>query len=154
MKKRLGVGMKYVDVKNNDLNTCLKEILDDKRPDLILIDHKFDDDSTGIYKTGSTVAALIRDTWSSCPIVCVTGIGIDQMDFQKKSLYEAVFQFHDISKHDSTILSIAKSFKKIAEAKPKTVNKLLTLLGAPDNEHQKLETILKTRGWLEVFPIG
>lgn len=142
MEKRLGVNIDFKDVKTNDLDKCLVVMLNEKQPDLILIDHKFDDNKTGIFKTGSTIAALIRDTWPTCPIICVTGINIDEVDSQKRSLYEAVLQFHDISKYDDTILSIAKSFKKISEIQPQNVNELLELLKAPSVENQKLETIL------------
>jgi len=142
MEKRLGVNIDFKDVKNHDLNKCLEDLLKHQQPDLILIDHKFDDDKSGIFKTGSTIAALIRDNWPSCPIVCVTGVDIDEIDSQKRSLYEAVFQFHDISKFDDTILSIAKSFRKISYNPPRNIDDLLALLKPPQMEHQKLETIL------------
>ena len=142
MEERLGVTIDYKDVKNNDLNACLQNILQSRQPDLILIDHKFDESKSLIFKTGSTVAALIRDTWPSCPIICITGVDIDEVDFQKRSLYEAIFQFHDISSHGETILSIAKSFKKINQIKPKNVDSLLALLKAPESDLQTIETIL------------
>jgi len=142
MAKRLGIIIDFKDVRNNDLNLCLINLLSKAQPDLILIDHKFDDSTTGIFRTGSTIAALIRDTWPNCPIICVTGINLDEIDSQKRSLYEEVIQFHNISRYDNTIISIAKSYRKISESKPKNVNDLLALLKAPNIEMLKLETIL------------
>lgn len=142
MEQRLGVDIEFEDVKNNDLHEYLEALLRRKQPDLILIDHKFEMSDSGIFKTGSTIAALIRDTWPSCPIVCVTGVDIDEVDSQKRSLYEAVFEFHNISKFDSEIISIAESFRKINKANPLNVDAILDLLQVPEGDKQKLITIL------------
>lgn len=144
MERKLGVDIEFGDVKNNDLHDYLKSLLlpKQRQPDLILIDHKFEDSDSGIFKTGSTIAALIRETWPSCPIICVTGVDKNEVDFQKRSLYEEVYEFHNISKNSDEIMSIAKSFRKIKEKNPQNINDIITLLNAPESERQKIITIL------------
>lgn len=144
MGKRLRVVIEYKDVKNGDIQNCIEELLKSRnQPDLILIDHKLDFDKSKLFKTGSSVAALIRDKWPYCPIVCVTGGQIiDSLSSINRSLYEEVIPFDDISNYDEIFLSIAKGFKKISETKYKSLNKLFELLEAPESELEKLKLIL------------
>jgi len=143
MQKRLKVEMDYKDVKNNSLQSCIEQLIRGNiPPDLILIDHKFDEDRSQIFKTGSSVAAVIRDKWPLCPIICVTGVSINALSSLNKSLYEEVIPYHDISDYDETILSIAKAYIKISETRYKNLNKLFELLQAPETEYGKLKTIL------------
>src|SRR5688572_23211374 len=116
--KRLKLDVDYKDVRNNPIQKCIEDLLNlGISPDLILIDHKLDYDKSKIFKTGSGVAALIRDKWPSCPIICVTGVEIETLSSLNKSLYEEVIQFQNISEFDEVILSIARSFKLIAATK-------------------------------------
>ncbi len=143
MAKRLKVEIDYKDVKNNSLQNCIELLLKSHNPpELILIDHKFDEDRSQLFKTGSSVAAVIRDKWPLCPIICVTGVSINALSSLNKSLYEDIIPFHDISNYDETILSIANAYIKISETKHKNLNKLFELIQAPESEFGKMKTIL------------
>jgi len=138
--KRLKADVDYKDVKNNDTQKCIEELIKrSTQPDLILIDHKLE---SKLFKTGSSVAALIRDRWPSCPIVCVTGVDIDTLSTINKSLYDEVIPFDYISDYDEKILSIANGFKKISETRYMNLNKLFDLLQVPESEIEKLKLIL------------
>jgi hypothetical protein len=95
-----------------------------------LIDHKLEDGNTGIFKTGSTAAAFIREQWPDCPIVCITGVDMHEVDSQQRSLYEELYPYNRISRHYETILSIAKAFKKIKTNRPSSLDEVLSLMKA------------------------
>lgn len=144
LEKRLKVSIDYKDVMNNDLQNCIAELLNRKQsPNLILIDHKLDYDQSQLFKTGSSVAAVIRDKWPYCPIVCVTGAdNIEKLSSINRSLYQEVIPFINISDKDEIILSIAKGFNEISATKYKNLNKIIELLKVPETETTKLKLIL------------
>ncbi len=144
MERRLRVEIDYKDVMNNQIQKCIEELLKRKnQPDLVLIDHKLDYDGSRLFKTGSSVAALIRDRWPYCPVVCVTGGQIiDTLSSINRSLYEEVITFDNISSYDELILSITKGFKKISKTKYMNLNKVFELLQVPESEIEKLSLIL------------
>src|SRR5258707_6295581 len=77
LKNTLKIGGGFVNVRNKNLTETLDKLLKKSEPDLVIIDHKLEDVSSGEFKTGSTAAEVIRETWSECPIVCVTGVELD-----------------------------------------------------------------------------
>ncbi len=141
LKENLKMSGHFIDVKG-DYTDTLKALFKKQEPDIILIDHNLKDISTGEFKKGSTFAAYIRETWPDCPIICITGEDIAKVDYQKRSLYEDIFSISKISKHYSTILSVAKSFRKLKENRPKNIDDLLILMKAPVEDHERLKTII------------
>jgi CheY-like chemotaxis protein len=141
LKETLKLSGLFIDVKG-DYTDGLKALFKKPEPDIILIDHNLKDISSGVFKKGSTFAAYIRETWPDCPIVCITGEDITKVDYQKRSLYEDIFSITKISKHYPTILSIAKSFRKLKEDRPKDVDDLLALMKSPKEDHERLRTII------------
>ncbi|MFD0998182.1 hypothetical protein ACFQ21_02650 [Ohtaekwangia kribbensis] len=142
LKKAANLSGEFIDVKSQDYEVEIKSLLKKAEPDLILIDHNLREISTGIFKKGSTFAAYIRETWPECPIVCITAEDISTVDSQKRSLYDAIFSISKISSHYSTIISIAKSFKKLRNKRPQNVMDILSLMKAPNEDRVRLMTIL------------
>lgn len=136
----LDVSIKFIDVKNDD--QALKDVLSENEPNLILIDHNLNDIISGVFKKGSTVAVYIRETWPECPIICVTGEDINEVDSQNRLQYEDVFEINKISNYYSTILSIANSFKYLKKRRPKTLDDFLDLIDAPKKDYERLKTII------------
>ncbi len=135
------IKMRFIDVKGKDITNQLSNLLKSERPDLILIDHKFEDVDSGIFKAGSTAAAYIRETWPTCPIVCVTGADQNIIDSQKRDLYEAIFEISNISRHYSTIISIAAGFKNLEQRRPNNEEELLNLIGVPSDDRERIKAI-------------
>jgi CheY-like chemotaxis protein len=142
IRARLGVSMKFVSVKNKNLIDELNAVLKLHEPDLIIIDHKLEDIKSGIFKTGSTAAAFLREKWPQCPIICVTAVDQSEVDSQQRSLYEEIYSITKISKYDDSVLSIAKAFKVLRKSRPKKITTLLNLIQAPREEHERLKAIL------------
>ena len=97
IKERFKVDIKFINVKGKDLQKELKEVLSEDEPDLILMDHWLNKVANKGFKEGSTAAEVIREKWPECPIVCVTGQDLRDIDSHKKSIYEEVVRFENIS---------------------------------------------------------
>lgn len=146
MEEAMGVEVKFVNIKGANLKDELTKLLKSRKPDLIIIDHVLDkigssDDS--LIKSGSTVAEILREKWLNCPIIGVTAATpVDDVDLQKKSLYEALYSFEELSKYYASILSIAKSFQLLIRRKPQNSSDLLKLLQPPKDDKVRLETVI------------
>ncbi len=138
MAKELKIVVDFVDVKKNDLETISKH----SEPDLVIVDHKLENIQTGIFRTGSTAAAYIRELWSECPVVCVTGMNKTDLDSQQRPYYEDIFEINNISKYYNSILSIARSFNLIKTKRPSNSEDLLQLLKAPKEDYERLKAVL------------
>ncbi len=138
----LKVDVEFSNVKGEDLQSKLNEIISKKMPDIILMDHRLDDiSSDNGFKTGSTAAEVIREKWPQCPIVCITEVELVNIDFHKQSIYEEIIEFNKISDHYSTLSSIAHSFKKIQQARINNLDELIDLLEPPEGERERLKSI-------------
>jgi CheY-like chemotaxis protein len=143
LEKNLGVSVKFWGVKGRNIEEELTEIQNQPQPDLILIDHKLEEVSSGIFKVGSTAATFLREKWPECPIVCITAADpkID-VDSQQRGAYEEIYTSHQISKHYKTVLSIAKSFKRLKENRPSSLEDILAEMKAPKDEHIRIRAII------------
>jgi CheY-like chemotaxis protein len=139
LEQQLGVRCKFIDVqpKNIDYLSPIAKI----KPDLILVDHNLTEIGTGNIKKGSTVAALIRETHPNYAIACITGQS-EPIDAQQRLSYEAVFQYDDLENHYETMMAIARSFRKLNSNKPATLDELIDLLKAPEEDKIKLRNVL------------
>jgi CheY-like chemotaxis protein len=142
IESRLKLDIKFIDVKNKNLPDELKKILSGDEPDLILMDHMLNKIKENGYKTGSTAAEVIHEKWPDCPIVCVTAVDLKDIDLHKQSIYEDIFEFDNISSYDSTIVSIADSFKKLKKNRPKNIDDLIGLLKAPIEDWERLKAVI------------
>lgn len=150
LKAALGVECDFLSVSKTEVSDIIKELLknDENEPDLILIDHNLintlseDDVNKTIIRKGSSAGAIIRDFWKDCPIICVTGMSINEVDTQEKAIYEAFIPEHKISQHYPEILSITESFAKIKKNKPTSTTGIVDLLGAPEEDYLKIISVL------------
>ena len=117
LKASLGMTGDFIDARVEQ-SKLLGQLFSKPQPDVLLIDHNLENNLTGVFKKGSTLAANIRETWPNCPVICVTGQDTLNVDSQKRLLYQEVISVTQISRHYNTILSIAKSFRKLKENKP------------------------------------
>lgn len=143
--KRLRVKVEFVNLKEKDIFKELQALVTlSEFPDLIIIDHKLTDVEKGGFQTGSTAAEVIRETWSECPIVCMTAVPLsdNSIDFHKLSNYEDTFDISNISQYDSTILSLAETFRKMRKNPPKCADELLRLLKVPKEDKNRLLDIM------------
>jgi hypothetical protein len=144
MAKAINVNIEFLDVKNVKLLDELKNVTKKEEPNLIIIDHNLEDTDSGIFKKGSSTTPFIRETWPECPIICISGVNINEVDGQQKSLYEEIFSINTVSKHYSEIFSIAASYKKAKENRPKSIDDILNLIECPELDRLKISSILPT----------
>lgn len=142
LERALSVKTIFEDVSKKNLLVELKRIKQGTEPDLILIDHKLNKVSDRIIETGSTSAEIIREKWPECPIVCITAMDLKDIDLQKKSIYEELLEYPKLSKYYTTLVAIAKSFRKLKESRPTNADELLKLLLVPSDENMRIEAIL------------
>jgi len=142
IEKRLNVSVDFQNVKNQNLSTVLETIKSGRKPDLIIMDHRLQDVESDLFKTGSTVAEIIREKWPVCPIVCVTAVEPKEIDSHKRFIYEDVFDISNISNYYLSLLSIAQSFKKLQSKKIENIEQLIRFLKVPKEDKEKLITIL------------
>jgi hypothetical protein len=140
MKAELGVGGKFINVTENNID-YLKDI-NVIQPDLILVDHNLTK-SQEIIRKGSTIASLIREKHQNLAIVCVTGQpDTEPIDNLEQLSYEAIFDVAELGKHYESILSIANSFRKLNSVKMSNIDDFISLLRAPKNDKLKLEYVI------------
>ena len=141
---QLGVNVRFIKAKNEDLQHVLSELYSKEIPDLILLDHKLQNMKSNFIKTGSTIAEAIRVRWPKCPIVCITGISLTEeaFDIHQKSAYEDVFEFSKISNHYSTLLTIAQSYKLLRKHPPQDADSIIKYINPPEDDEKRLKDIL------------
>lgn len=141
LERLLGVSVVFEDVSKKNITVELKRILDGNKPDLILMDHRLDKVKSDVISTGSTVAEIIRERWPECPIICVTGIRLEDVDLHQKGIYEDLYEIDKLSEHYPSMLSIAQSFKILNTKWPKNFNAMSKLIKAPDEDKDRLKSI-------------
>lgn len=144
LSKALDIDIVFWDVHKKDLEKEIKAMLSGTEPDLIIIDHKLED-IQGYFNTGSTAAAIIKETWPECPIICVSGVDMKDFGLTQRDIYDAIFSDSDISKHYATILSIAIAYRYFKGNRPENVDHLLALLGdIEEDDRERLGSVLPT----------
>lgn len=140
-----GIAVRFFDLKGKNLEQELANIVTkEKEPTLILLDQNLEDATEGVFKKGSTGAAYIKEMWPECPIVCVTGDEIENINNQQKALFEDILPISSISSYYDTIVSIASSFKIAKKERPRTINGIIRLLQVPESDISKIASILPT----------
>ncbi len=140
MQERLGAKVAFKNAKRQDLLSLLSEIRGEAEPDLILMDHRFTNAENQFV--GSTAAEYLRESWPDCPIVCITGAGLEEVDSHKSALYEQVGEIQKISNYDSILISTAQSFRKLRSKPPANTGELIKYLNAPKDDYQRLEAVI------------
>ncbi len=142
LEMRLKVNIEFIDVKDQSLPGVLSDILSREEPHLILMDHFLGNVKAGRFNKGSTAAEIIREHWPECPIVCITEMGLKDIDMHKQSIYEDIFQFGKISSYDSRLISTAKSFRELKKKRPQDLDEIIKLLRAPKDDCPRLKSII------------
>lgn len=138
----LGWESSFVDTNGRDLLAEISNLVKETEPGLIILDHKLQNVKDGLYQHGSTAAAIIREKWPYCPIVCVSGVDAADVTIDQRALYEAVFPISSISNNYPSIASITYSFQLFRDHPPKTIDELLHALGNPADNAEKLKAII------------
>ena len=108
-----------------------------KPPDLFIIDHVFTA-SLPFGLKGSSVAHLLRNEFSTTPMVCVTA----KFDQEDLSEYMAVFLYTQLEQHVEDLYAIARDFRKLSPSNANTREYLVTRLKAPARDHEDLLRVL------------
>jgi hypothetical protein len=145
LEAALQVNMKFHNLKKANLDEVLTEIVtNSEQPTLIILDQNLENANRGIFIKGSTVAAYLRESWPTCPIICITGEDVHNLNSQQKSQYEEVFPASKVSDFYAIIKSIAEGFELIRANWPQQPTDVIKLLNEPEVDFDKLTTILPT----------
>lgn len=133
----------FVNATGRQIEEVIKDILNKEEPDLLIIDHFLDH---GIKKSmgvdiskGSAVAQIIREKWSSCPIIGITAAKKrPRIDWQRELAYDELYEFDSLTKHYSSLFVIAYYFKILLKKKPKNKDEVIELLKPPPDDTKQL----------------
>lgn len=142
MAEKLSIKVDFISLQGKKVDDVLKEVLQGEEPDLILMDHSLYKAEVETVNKGSTAAAVLREKWHHCPIVSVTEVEKVDMDLFQRAAYDAIFEFRNISKNYSTILSIAHGFKTLKTYYPKNISEIFDLMEVPVDDREKMKKIL------------
>jgi hypothetical protein len=142
-KKTKQAEVEFLDAsQNEDLLVLIAQWAAKPKPDLIMLDHVFS--KTGrknLYRiAGSTVAHILRRTWSDVPMVCVTGM-LENPSLRKKhsdrdseNQYLELFQYETLLARVDELYVIANDFKKVVKANLSSGNDVAKFLNVPAND--------------------
>lgn len=137
----IDLGARFINVKGKDLGSAVKQLLDHRAPQLVIIDHVLDkaaDSTNPLFLRGSTIAEAIKEKWPSCAVVGVTNAEkLTEIDFRTKGTYDALFPFQNFAKYFDRINVIARGFSLVAKTEPE-IETLITLLKPPEDEVKRL----------------
>jgi len=143
LERALKIKVHFEDVRGKNLAEILHRILSGAQPDLVLIDHRLNKVSEGgIIQTGSTTAEIIREKWGDCPMVCVTAVSLQDIELHRKSIYEEVIEYPELSQNYPLLISLARSFEFLRKNRPKDIKGLMRLIKAPSGDRARLIAIL------------
>ena len=135
------LGARFINVKGKDLAPEIKNLLDGRAPQLVIIDHVLDkasDTTHPVFLRGSTIAEALKEKWPSCPVIGVTNAeNLTEIDLRTKGTYDALFPFHNFGKYFDRIISIAHGFALVAKT-GSSIQSLVQLLKPPTDEVERL----------------
>jgi hypothetical protein len=135
------LGARFVNVKGKDLAPEIKNLLDGRAPQLVIVDHVLDktsDNTHPAFLRGSTIAEAMKEKWPSCPVIGVTNAeNLTEIDVRTKGTYDALFPFDNFGKYFDRIASIAHGFALVASS-DLSIGSLVQLLKPPKDEVARL----------------
>lgn len=140
----LGVDCDFVDVVGKDLSGELVSIKGDSPPDLIILDHVLDKTAaeSRVLGTGSSVAAVLREWWPSCPIVGITAARKrPDIDMQKERAYEELFSADQFRRTYSCVAALASGFAGLGKPVSNAAG-LCDLFAPPQDDSERLLSAL------------
>ena len=132
----------FIDLKEQEVEKKLSWLFKQEEPSLILLDHSLTNAVSETFKTGSTMAAAIREKWPQCPIVCITGADFEYIDIRHRQAYELLIKFSEISEKHQQIKAVADGFQILNGHKIGAVEEIIALLNPPKEEIEKIKKIL------------
>jgi hypothetical protein len=142
-KKSKQATVEFMDASaNEDLMVLITKWAAKPKPDLVILDHVFN--KTGrknLFRiAGSTVAHILRRTWSDVPMVCVTGM-LENPSLRKKHSdreserqYLELFQYESLLQRVDELYVIANDFKKIVKANLSSPTQIAKFLNVPSDD--------------------
>ena len=142
IERLLKIKVSFEDVKGKFLSDELSRILTGNQPTLILIDHKLNNVKRGIISHGSTAAEVIREKWPQCPIICVTGVPLEDVEQHQKNIYEDIYEINKLSEHYASIKSIADSYALLRKQRPQKIEDVIKIIEVPSADESRLASII------------
>ncbi len=146
LAKALGVKIDFILVNKMKLMDKMQEIAANrKKPDLLIIDHRFDSTSDkNIISTGSTATELLRDNdgWKPYPIISITNVPLNEIDSHKQRVYDEIIRFEDVSERRYLLTGIAEGFRKLREKPPRDAGQLISLMKSPKEDVDNIKRII------------
>lgn len=134
-------GAIFINVRNADLAKTVEDLLKDKQPKMVILDHILDKTTTTnpIFQRGSTIAGAIKEQWPTCPVIGVTNDdNVEEINSRTRLTYDRLFRYDNFGYYFQRIESIAKGFALIAKRSPSTTLELVALLKPPSDQTERL----------------
>src|SRR5215831_12506496 len=99
LEKNINGKVNFKKVRGRKIEDVIDEIEQNPLPDLFVVDHRLDDVQPKTFRSGSTVAAALREKFPQHPVVGITAaiINID-LDLQQREAYEDIYSSTTISR--------------------------------------------------------
>jgi hypothetical protein len=135
------LGATFINVKDQDLAGVVEDLLQGRRPGLVIIDHVLDKTATTdrLFQRGSTIAEAIKEQWPACPVIGITNADVD---VRTKSTYDALFSYPHFSNYFDYINALQSGFAAIGRIRHPTIDKLVQLLSPPTDDAARLKDSL------------
>ncbi len=140
LEEALNIKVEFYNVHGAKIMDILNEVNRKSEPNLILIDHWLNN-IEGPSERGSSIAEILREKWTDCPIVAITGVA-DEIDEHQKNLYEDVIPIEDLSNSHSLIKSIVTDFQALRTDRPDSIDNLIKKLNPPLADVEMLRSII------------
>jgi len=131
---------RFINVRDKELASELKDLLGGASPRLVIIDHVLDKakGSHPVFLKGSTIAEAIKEKWPSCPVIGVTNAdNLKAIDLRTQNAYDALFPFQNFSEYFDRIRGISRGFARIKKT-GRDIKKLINLLKPPSQDEKRL----------------
>ena len=145
IKDESGLSVDFCDVKGKKFADYLSDVLERRQPALVILDHVLDKTASEkrVFKTGASVAEVLRYKWPSCPIICVTAAEkMKFIDERTKRLYDDIFLITEFGTVLPRFRVVARDFRRVSSSRLRKPDDLLQLLDTPKPDRQRLLAML------------
>lgn len=145
LEEESGLSVDFCNIKGKDLTEYLPTVLKRPQPALVILDHVLDKTASEkrVFETGASVAEILRETWPSCPVMCVTAVGkMASIDERTRRLYDDIFLITEFETVLPRFRVIARDFRRVSSSRFRKPEGLLRLLDVPKPDRQRLLAVL------------
>lgn len=139
------LGAQFINVKGKDLGPEIKDLLNGREPQVVVIDHVLDkasDSTHPVLLRGSTIAEALKEKWPHCAVIGVTNAHrITDIDLRTKGTYDALFPFQDFGRYFDRIAEIGRGFTLVSKTGA-DIHRLVRLLRPPKDEVERVHGAL------------